>query len=181
MNGEQWQFKSFEVNTGKQMTIRTFIENDGGWGSLTPDLQYFFTSPVVDVADVRAGMSAYSILTGKFSHYFGLKMLETTTEGQYGWSRNSRYTNRGKMMLIKRDILSGTRKTSFLRSGNWSAGGMDSLKFCRKPNAQEDKNPALESRDTSHNNSMIPGSGQLPDSQLCFRLKVWPEFTDTGY
>ncbi|MBK6996052.1 MAG: hypothetical protein IPH31_14425 [Lewinellaceae bacterium] len=79
-NGEQWQFKSFAVNTGKQLTIRTFSENDGGWGSLTPDLQYFFTSPVVDVADVRAGMSAYSIITGKFSHYFGLKMLETTTD-----------------------------------------------------------------------------------------------------
>jgi len=101
-DGERWQFRRFEVNTGKLLSELKAMEYDGGWGSLTPDLQYFFTSPLVDVADVRAGMSAYSISTGKFSHYFGLKLLETTTDHNMLPPTLQVY-NQGKLILVNRD------------------------------------------------------------------------------
>jgi hypothetical protein len=98
-----WQFRSFDTNTGKLVAKRDDMAHDGGWGFIIPDFQYFFTSPLVDVADVRAGMSAYSLSTGMFSHYFGLKTLEITTNANMFPPPDFRIYNEGRMILVKRD------------------------------------------------------------------------------
>lgn len=102
-DGENWQFRLFDVNTGKLLTERNGMEYDYGWGFLSTDLQYYFTSPLVDVADVRAGMSAYSLSTGKFSHSFGLKSLEITTDANMFSPPGFSVYNEGRVILVQRD------------------------------------------------------------------------------
>ena len=155
-----WQFKSFDANTGKLLAKRENMQYEEGWGFLSPDLQYFFTSPLVDVADVRAGMSAYALSTGKFSHYFGLKLLEATTDANM-FGANLQVYNQGKLILVNRDSsLRPVPNLLFLPERGEAIYGVetDSLKFfAENQTLVEDKRWRLECKDNL--------SYQLSDAQ----------------
>ncbi len=96
-------YKKLDTQTGKASAKLNLGESEGNWVNLSPDLQHYFTIPQVDVADVRAGMSAYSLSKGQFSYSFGLKLLETTTFSNMFFPPDFRVYNEGKLILVKRD------------------------------------------------------------------------------
>ena len=179
--GVRWQFRSFDANTGKFLTKRDTMEYDNGWGFLTPDFKYFFTSPLVDVADVRAGMSAYSIATGKFSHYFGLKLLEATTDANM-IPPDFRVYNQGKLILVQRDRTTARPNLLFLPERGEAISGveMDSLKFfAENQTLTEDKRWRLECKDNLSYQLSDAKSGQLVATLLL--ADVWPDYSDTVF
>ncbi len=147
----------FDVNTGL-LVSRDTLEVEGGCDFfLTPDFQYYLTKPAqisVDLVTVSSGMAAYSISTGAFSHYFGLKQLESTTEANFNRCDEACrvYTvyNEGRMILIDR---SGTSSGApsilfFTEEGKLICGHKDSLmNFVENQSVQIDNRWKLESPD----------------------------------
>ncbi|MFN0173795.1 MAG: caspase family protein [Saprospiraceae bacterium] len=149
-NEEVLQFRSFDVNSGKLLVKQDSMEYDFGRVFLTPDLHYFLTSPLVDVADVRAGMSAYSISTGKFSHYFGLKMLEITTDNNM-FTPNVQVYNQGKMIYVNRDSTARPMPNLvFLPERGEAISGVESgfeILYAENETLVEDKRWSVECKD----------------------------------
>jgi hypothetical protein len=171
-----WQFNSYDTNTGKLLTKRDDMEHDGGWGFIAPDFQYFFTSPLVDVADVRAGMSAYSLSTGLFSHYFGLKVLEITTNANMFPPPDFRVYNQGRMILIKRDT--GMRQMPnllFLAERNEAICGIESGTesiYAENETLVEDKRWRVECKDNISYQISDAKSGKLVATLLVADVEV---------
>ncbi|MFZ4632914.1 MAG: caspase family protein [Saprospiraceae bacterium] len=148
----------FDVNTGLPVS-RDTLEVEGGCDFfLTPDFQYYLTKPAqvsVDRVEVIAGMAAYSISTGAFSHYFGLKQLESTTEANFNRCDDACrvYTvyNEGRMILIDRsgaEYHDAPSTLFFTEEGRLINGPKDSLmNFAENQTVQIDHRWKLESPD----------------------------------
>jgi hypothetical protein len=180
-----WLFRSFEANTGKLLAQSDTMEYDGGWADLAPDLQYFFTRPKGwELGVASGGVSAYSISTGQFSHFFGLKLLEATTDANLRCDeacREYKVYNGGRMILVDRG---GGPSTLFLpESGELLCGvDADSVKFYAEHQIlKEDKRWKLESLDNLSYNLIDKKTKRLVATLLLGDVFLgYDEIYDTG-
>ncbi|HAD14839.1 MAG TPA: hypothetical protein DCF33_20620 [Saprospirales bacterium] len=176
------RFKSLDVRDGHQILLKDGIEFGDGSIMFTPNLQYYINTPVTDVADVRAGMSAYSISSGKFSHYFGLKLLETTTHTNMFLPKGKVY-NQGKLIYINRDSSFMPVPSTLLlpeRALVISGVETDSLKYYAENQVlTDDKRWRVECKDHISYQIYNAANGELVATLLL--AETSPEYTDSGY
>ncbi len=175
-------YKKVNTQTGEVLAKQKWPNEGLNWFFISPDLQHHFEAPIVDVADVRAGMTAYSLVTGQFAYSFGLKLLEATTNANM-FSPDFRVYNGGSMILIKRDSSQIPMPNALFlpERGEIICGlEMDSVsRFAKNGTLKEDKRWRLACKDHISYELSDVKTGQLVATLLL--ADTWAGYTETGY
>ena len=157
-------FYKINTQTGAVLAKQKWDFEVTGWINLSPDLQYFFEVPAVDVADVRAGITAYSLENAQFAYTFGLKILEVTTDRNM-FPPTLQVYNQGEMILVNRDssLKPAPNALFLLERGELICGlEMDAIKnYAAQGILTEDKRWRLECKDNISYQLYDAQNGQL--------------------
>ncbi len=175
-------YNKVNTQTGEVLAKQKWPNDGLNWFFISPDLQNRFEVPIVDVADVRAGMTAYSLVTGQFAYSFGLKMLEATTNANM-FPPDFRVYNEGKMILVKRDSSQLPMPNALFlpERGEIICGvEMDSVsRFAENGTLKEDKRWRLVCKDRISYELSDVKTGQLVATLLL--ADTWAGYTETDY